>query len=207
MHAIDSVWAVFFVGLGAAMSPGPDFFIVTRMSTKYSRTVGLMTVLGVIAGNLIWVIGSLCGVAILLANAVIAFTVLKALGVCYLVWVGGHMLFSKKSTVTADERVVEQIPLRQAFNIGFFANATNPKCALFFVSFFSVMISPSATTWTQSLYGIMLMTAALLWFSTWACIASIGVVRDFVSRFFQWIDRAIGAVLVGIGFKLALSRE
>jgi threonine/homoserine/homoserine lactone efflux protein len=49
---------VFFIGILAAVSPGPDFFIVMKNSLSFGRRIGISTALGVALALFIHVIYS-----------------------------------------------------------------------------------------------------------------------------------------------------
>ena len=71
--------------------PGPSVLFVIGRSLSSGRRVGLLTVLGNALGMLPQVLAVAAGVGALLAQSVVAFTVLKTVGALYLVHLGvGH---------------------------------------------------------------------------------------------------------------------
>jgi threonine/homoserine/homoserine lactone efflux protein len=65
------------VVLLGAMSPGPDFVVVTRTSLSGGRRAGMAAGLGIALGVFTWVVAIALGVAALLTASAIAFTVIK----------------------------------------------------------------------------------------------------------------------------------
>ena len=81
----------------------------------------------------------------------------------------------------------------------------NPKATLFFLSLFTVVINPHTPVAVQAGYGLYLALATAFWFCLVAWLFSQQRVRAGFARMGHWFDRLMGAVLVGIGVKLALS--
>ena len=72
----------------AAVSPGPDFAVVTKNSLLYSRKAGLFTALGVSVSLLIHAVYCILGLAIIISQSLLAFSVIKYLGAAYLIYIG-----------------------------------------------------------------------------------------------------------------------
>ena len=82
------LWA--FVGIAALViiAPGPDTVLVTKNALLHGRGAALGTSLGVNTGLLIWTVAAAFGVAALVRESALAFTVLKLMGAAYLIWLG-----------------------------------------------------------------------------------------------------------------------
>lgn len=70
------------------ISPGPNYAVTLKHSLLGSRHAGVWSAVGVAAGNLIHVIFSLLGMAVIVSHSVLLFNVLKWLGAAYLVYLG-----------------------------------------------------------------------------------------------------------------------
>ena len=194
------------IGILAVTSPGPDFVIVTRNSLLYSKQVGVCTALGIALGTVWWVVASLLGISYLISQAVILFSILKWVGALYLVYIGVQALMSKQEK---DEDEIGEIRLDltplKAFQTGLLVNLFNPKAAIFFVSFFSVILTPETPYIWKMFYGLEISLIALVWFSLVALFLSMGRIKELFRQCKVWIDRVMGAILIGLGIKLALS--
>jgi threonine/homoserine/homoserine lactone efflux protein len=93
----------------------------------------------------------------------------------------------------------------QAWVVGFVTNGLNPKAPLFFLSVYTVVISPDTPLLVQAGYGVYLAGATALWFLLVAWLFSRGRVRAGFARMGHWFDRLTGAVLIGLGVRLAVS--
>lgn len=67
------------------------------------------------------------------------------------------------------------------------------------------MIDPHTPRSVQAGYGLYLAGATAAWFCLVALLFSRPRVRTGFARLGHWFDRAMGAVLVGLGLKLAFS--
>jgi len=198
---------VALVHLLAVASPGPDFAVVVRESVTQGRRIGSWTALGVGCGIFVHVAYSLLGIGLIVSQSIVLFNLFKWLAAGYLLYLGWRALRSRPMSLdTADEvgTTSDRSPW-QAFVVGFVTNGLNPKATLFFLSLFTVVISPDTPLLVQAGYGLYLAGATALWFLLVAWLFSRGRVRAGFARMGHWFDRLTGAVLIGLGVRLAVS--
>lgn len=200
-----------FVGAALLLNltPGPDMLFVAGTAASRGRRAGLLAALGVGAGCLFHTVLAAVGLSALLAASDLAFTAVKWAGAAYLVWTGLTMLRARRDTSgPSSER-----PARSGnpFWQGALTNALNPKVALFFLAFLPQFIDASAPGQAGALVvlgtlfnlggtGVNLVVALL------ASRAAAGLAsRGGAGRIGHWLQRAAGAMFVGLGLKLALS--
>lgn len=204
-------WTEFFtvalIHLLAVASPGPDFAIVVRESVAFGRRAGIFTALGVGAGIFVHVAYSLLGIGLIVSQSIVLFNALKWLAAAYLLYIGIKALRAKPADPARAELGLEQAARspRAAFTTGFVTNGLNPKATLFFLSLFTVVIDPHTPLTVQAGYGLYLALATALWFCLVAMLFSRPRVRAVFARLGHWFDRLMGAVLIGLGIKLAFS--
>lgn len=204
-------WTEFFtvalIHLLAVASPGPDFAIVVRESVAFGRRAGVFTALGVGAGIFVHVAYSLLGIGLIVSQSIVLFNALKWLAAAYLLYIGIKALRAKPAGPASAELSLEQAARspRAAFVTGFVTNGLNPKATLFFLSLFTVVIDPHTPLAVQAGYGLYLALATALWFCLVAMLFSQPRVRAGFTRLGHWFDRLMGAVLIGLGVKLAFS--
>nr|WP_272886473.1 LysE family transporter [Stutzerimonas kunmingensis] len=198
---------VALVHLLAVASPGPDFAVVVRESVTQGRRIGSWTALGVGCGIFVHVAYSLLGIGLIVSQSIVLFNLFKWLAAGYLLYLGWRALRARPMSLdTADEvgTTSDRSPW-QAFVVGFVTNGLNPKATLFFLSLFTVVISADTPPWVQAGYGVYLAGATALWFLLVAWLFSRGRVRAGFARMGHWFDRLTGAVLIGLGVRLAVS--
>lgn len=199
---------VALVHILAAMSPGPDFAIVTRNSLVYSRKVGVYTALGIALGLLVHIAYSLLGIGFLIAQSIVVFNIIKYIGAGYLLYIGYKALLSKP-VAEAEEKIASQnvvdISAWSAIKIGFLTNALNPKATMFFLAVFTQVIDPATPMWVQLVYGLEMIIATFAWFSIVAYLFSNYLLKQKLLKVRHRIDHVMGVVLIALGIKVALT--
>lgn len=200
-------FAVALIHLLAVASPGPDFAIVVRESVAHGRRAGVFSALGVGCGIFIHVAYSLLGIGLIVSQSIVLFNALKWLAAAYLFYIGIKALRAKPvSAADAELNRFEGVrSARSAFAAGFVTNGLNPKATLFFLSLFTVVIKPHTPLAVQAGYGVYLALATALWFCLVAQLFSHQRVRAGFAKLGHWFDRLMGAVLIGLGVKLAFT--
>ncbi len=188
-----------------AVSPGPDFVMVTRNSLLYSRKSGLYSALGV--GVAIWVhvTYSIAGLAILISKSIVLFSILKYLGAAYLIYTGWKTFTSKPGESTDTVSSSSQLGNGASFKVGFITNALNPKTSIFFLSLFTQIVSPQTPLAVLVVYGAIISVVHMLWF---CAVATFFTHPAFLARFNSvkgLIEKCVGALLIGLGVKVATS--
>ena len=198
---------VALVHLLAVASPGPDFAVVVRESVTQGRRAGSWTALGVGCGIFVHVAYSLLGIGLIVSQSIVLFNLFKWLAAGYLIYLGWRALRARPMNPDVPGETNAQVARSawRAFVIGFVTNGLNPKATLFFLSLFTVVISPDTPLLVQAGYGVYLAAATALWFLLVAWLFSRGRVRAGFARLGHWFDRLTGAVLIGLGARLALS--
>jgi threonine/homoserine/homoserine lactone efflux protein len=194
-----------FVGAAIliALTPGADTALVVRNALVAGAPAARRTALGSSAGLLVWGAASACGVAAVLNASAEVFTAVKLAGAAYLVWLGLQAI-RHAGAHEAGGRARSGSPFRQ----GLFCNLLNPKAGIFFTALLPQFVSPD----DPALLVSLLMTAiaavaSLAWLSVYATVVPRAgdVLRRPPVR--RALDRATGAVLIGLGVRLALTRR
>jgi len=203
-------WAEFLtvalIHLLAVASPGPDFAVVVRESVTHGRRAGTWTAFGVGTAIFLHVGYSLLGIGLIVSQSIMLFNALKWAAAAYLVYIGFKALRARPAAAGEAVQVstVERTP-RAAWIAGFMTNGLNPKATLFFLSLFTVVIDPHTPLLVQAGYGVYLALATGLWFCLVAMLFSQARVRATFARMGHWFDRAMGAVLIALGIRIAFS--
>jgi RhtB (resistance to homoserine/threonine) family protein len=198
---------VALIHLLAVASPGPDFAVVVRESVTHGRKAGTYTAMGVGTAIFLHVGYSLLGIGLIVSQSIVLFNALKWAAAAYLLYIGFKAIRAKPASATDApvEVAVGERTARGAFTSGFVTNGLNPKATLFFLSLFTVVINPHTPLWVQAGYGVYLALATGIWFCLVARLFSQERVRAGFARMGHWFDRTMGAVLIAIGVKLALT--
>lgn len=205
MDFYSNMAAVAVVSLLAAISPGPDFFIVLKNSLIFSRKNGMATAVGVSTALFIHLAYTLIGIGILIAESPWAYGVLKYVGAIYLFYIGTKGIigsFHKNGKAFHYAKGRNEQSFKAAFLQGFLTNLLNPKCALFFISLFSQFITPATPAGVLAGYAGINWSVTLGWFLFLSYLVTCSHIEGKLSRFKIAIERVMGSALVILGLKL-----
>lgn len=198
---------VFIVsGLLLNMAPGPDSLLIVTRSARQGWRAGSAAALGIGAGTCVHVAAAALGLSALLAASATAFAVVKYLGAAYLLYLGLCLLLSRGGAPAAPGAAVPALPYRRIFVQGLVTNVLNPKIALFFLAFMPQFIAPESTNKTAAfmLLGLIFNLNGMLWCHGLALAAAAAGQRvQLRGALARGIQRAIGAVFVSFGLRLA----
>ena len=189
------------------LSPGPDNTMVLGAGIAKGRTRGIAFGLGCAMGCLNHTLLAVIGVSALIAASPLAFTALKVVGGLYLIWMGVQAPRSRGGAKVAAG--VPDESARQLFFKGLVANAINPKVVLFFLSFLPqfVVASRGDANWQIAWLGLIFTAQAALLFGLLGYFSgTIGQWLNRTPRAGMWLDRIAGAIFVGLGLRLIVSR-
>ncbi|MDQ3871848.1 MAG: LysE family translocator [Chloroflexota bacterium] len=198
--------SLFVVDLLAAMSPGPNFLVVSQSALSGPRGRAAAAVLGIVSMNLLWCLGVAVGLSSLFAVVPALYVALKVLGGLYLIHLGVRLWRSAGESPEPEAPPSKQ-STRSSFGRAFLTAATNPKSVVYFGSVFSVFMHPDAPLWVQAAaVGIVLMNA-LLWYGSVALLFSSALVQRRYAAIRAPIDRIAGAAIGAFGARLVFVRD
>lgn len=205
MPALDTFGAFALASLALLLIPGPAVIYILNRSVADGRTIGLAAVLGLELGTFLHVLAAALGLSAVLAASATAFTVVKWLGVGYLIYIGVRTMMLRPVRLGGELPPTSAV---KAFRQGVVVNTLNPKIALFFLSFLPQFIEPGhGTPGLQALLlGLLFVVIALATDGSYALAASAlrevlirGRALPFVQR---WVA---GGVYIGLGLLAATS--
>jgi len=208
-----SLLAFIPVALLLTLIPGADTALVTRNALALGLQGARWTILGILTGCLIHATASALGLSAILATSARAYETVKLVGAAYLVWIGIQTIRNAKSGADGHSSTPGLRPSapndgEHPFMQGFLTNILNPKVALFYLTFLPQFIDPSGSVLAQSLlFAVAHSVMGILWLALYAYVLarlSIFFARAGVRR---WLERVTGAVLIGLGVRLAFERR
>lgn len=202
---VTQFYSIGLIVLLGAMSPGPDFAIVTKNCILYSRKSGFFTSFGVGAAILVHMSYCLLGLALIVANTPILFNLIKYIGALYLIYLGACALFSKHaSNVLEPSDITNKATLSSylSFKQGFLCNLLNPKATIFFLSLFTIFIRPDTPASWEFIYAMEVPLIAIAWFCFLTVILSHPPIKHALERLEKYILKFLGILLMGFGVAL-----
>jgi RhtB (resistance to homoserine/threonine) family protein len=192
----------------AAISPGPDFALVSRNALRYSQSSGIFTSLGIAVGTFFHAAYCIVGISIVISQSILLFNTIKLGGAAYLIFLGIKGLLEKKQVATTNrDGSKETLSKAQAFLQGIICNALNPKAVFFFLALFTTVITPSMPVFTQILYGVEIALVHFVWFALVSFLFSNDSLKSLLGESQHYVAKGFGALLILFGLNIAIMIE
>jgi len=206
---VEVAWLLFVVAsLVLIVTPGQDMILVMSRSIAQGSAAGVVTAAGVSVGLVGHTVLATLGLGAILRTSEWLFVALKLAGAAYLGYLGIQLLRTKNQELA----VLAGAPrsLRRLFFDGALSNVSNPKIAVFYFAFLPQFVVPGAAHPTLSVFVLGLVFAGL----TFLVKGPVGLGAGLLSGWLRsrpkaltWLYRTSGAVLIGLGVKLAFERR
>lgn len=193
------------------VTPGLDTALVLRTAATEGPGNALRAALGINVGCLMWGAAVAFGAGELLAASEMAYTALKWAGAAYLCWLGAQMLLRPRAGFELDATAAAAETTGWKTNWflrGLLSNLLNPKVGVFYISFLPQFV-PAGEPVVLYTFGLSAIHVAIgvVW-----CGSLILATRPLghllrLPKVVKALDRITGAVFIGFGIKLALSRR
>jgi threonine/homoserine/homoserine lactone efflux protein len=194
------------------VTPGPDTALVTRNALLAGRRTASFTTLGIGAGSITWALASVLGIAVLLEESVVAFTVCKFVGAAYLGYLGLRSLIasfrrSKQGAVTTPAPRAAALGKQVAFRQGLLNNLFNPKAGAIFATALPQFINPGDPPLRLMLMMLAYEAILLGWLNLYGYLVSRAGQSRFGSRVRDILQGVTGVVLIALGVRLAFEQK
>lgn len=192
-----------------SMLPGADTVLILKNTFSYGKQAGQLTVLGIAIGLAFWTIVAILGLALVIAQSVVFFSIIKYAGACYLLFLGVKVLKEKDivsiQPIDSDkDKLGTRKMKRNVFYQGIISNVLNPKTGIFYITFMPQFIDVTSNTHMQLLLlGTLLMIIAVSWF------LFVVFLVDYIKQWLQQtkaqklFQKATGVLLILFGVKVA----
>jgi threonine/homoserine/homoserine lactone efflux protein len=206
---IDATWWLFVVAsLLLIATPGQDMMLVMSRSVAQGAAAGVATATGVSVGLLGHTVLATLGLGAILRTSAWLFVAMKLVGAAYLIYLGIGLLRTPHGALALGS-ATPRSPAK-LFVDGALSNLSNPKIAVFYFAFLPQFVAPGATHPTLTIFALGVAFALL----TFAVKAPVGLFAGALSGWLRsrpgvltWIYRSSGAILVGLGLRLAFERR
>ncbi|HEX6567089.1 MAG TPA: LysE family translocator [Chthoniobacterales bacterium] len=137
-----NTWLNFaLVALVVTLVPGPAFIVVLTTALRRGFKPGAYATAGIVIGDAVYFFLTAVGLGSLLATSFWTFTIIKWLGIIYLVYLGARSLFfPSNSLISADGPSVSG---RSSFVTALTVQLANPKLLLFLAALLPQFLDPS----------------------------------------------------------------
>lgn len=190
-----------------SISPGPGAIFSISQGTQYGLKRSIISVIGLQLGLMSQIIFLLLGLGVLIDQFPSIFSIIKILGMLYLIALGVMQWLKKIEQISTSKAYLEKAfnPLSSLLK-GFFVNITNIKGTVFFLALIPLFVDLTAL----KISTCLILTATLI---SVDLIVMIGYVmlaeisKSFLSdpKKILWQNRVTGSTLILIGLIMGTS--
>ena len=187
--------------------PGTGVVYTVSSSISGGWRRGLFAAVGCTLGIVPHILAALLGLSAIMQTGAVVFEVVRWAGVAYLIFIGISMIHNA-GTLPLDDGDVSDDTMNRVIWRGILLNILNPKLTVFFFAFLPQFLDAPPGLLDAKLVGLggvfMLMTLAV--FAIYALVSA--AVRDLVLAapvVRKWLERTLGAFLIGFAAKLAFT--
>uniref|UniRef100_UPI00404706A2 LysE family transporter n=1 Tax=Aliarcobacter sp. TaxID=2321116 RepID=UPI00404706A2 len=146
-----NVWlTMFLAAIAISVSPGAGAVVSMNYGLKYGLKKSYPAIFGLQVGYIIQAFVVVIGLGAIIAKSVMIFTIIKWIGVAYLVYFGLSKIFEKVEIVDEEEHL-NTYNAKKAFINSSLINLTNIKATIFLVAFIPQFINPNESIFLQFL--------------------------------------------------------
>lgn len=208
MDSILALAGILLAVLIGAMSPGPSFLVVARISISESRRNGLAAATGMGVGAVIFAILALLGLKALFTSVPWLYIVLKIFGGVYLIYIGISMWRGAKEPISMQATEPnEQKTWLSIFTTALFTQLSNPKTTVFYSSIFAALLPQTISLTVEIMLPLFVFLVEIGWYCVVVLVLSSTGPRSAYLRSKVWIDRVAGGAMGLLGVKLIASTE
>lgn len=187
------------------LSPGPDFFYVSRTAAIHSRRTAIYGVIGITIGVTIWATAAVLGLAIVFKMMPALQGIIMALGGSYLFYLGVKMARVTTNAVFDETNLVQNTASKNEIIKGLLVNLSNAKVVIYFSSVMSFVLV-NITETRQMLTALLIITIeTFVYFYVISILFSRPFTKRFYSRYSRYIDNVSGVIFILFGAYLIYS--
>jgi threonine/homoserine/homoserine lactone efflux protein len=193
--------------LVVAAIPGTGVVYTVSSSIGGGWRRGLFAAIGCTLGIVPHILAAMLGLSAIMQAGSVVFEAVRWAGVAYLVFMGVSMI-REGGTLQLDDQDDQHGSMGLVVRRGIVLNLLNPKLTMFFFAFLPQFLNTPPGLLDLRLIGLggvfMLMTLAV--FAVYAYASA--TVRDRVLGapvILRWVKRSLGALLIGLAARLAVT--
>lgn len=183
--------------------PGPDTFLLLRLGLR-ARRAAVLAAVGIMIGNLAWILISVLGVTALLSAVPWLLPALQLGGSAVLIWLGAQSIRAGVRALRLRAAASVEGVTKRPLLLGLTTNLANPKALIFFTALFSQILPPDASWAVRGAIIAVMVGTGAVWFVGFALAASSRAFQRWFRRASAWIDIASGVVFVLVAIAILI---
>lgn len=187
---------VHFFGL---LSPGPDFFYVSRKAAVGVHRDAVGAVLGITVGVLFWSTTSILGLSLLFSKFPALQSSVMVLGGTYLFYLGMKLLGVKQNISFDESNAESSHSFVKEILGGLLVNLSNAKIIVYFASVMSFVLVRFQEIWQIYTALGIIVVETFLYFYVISLLFSRPMVKRFYSHHSRYVDNLSGVIFALFG--------
>lgn len=187
----------FFIGFLGVWLPGPDMLLIFRTSINFGFKKAFWTLLGILTGNLIYLLPVVLGVYFYVKDFI---NYILFLGSFYILYMGVSSLRLKKDENLLKKEIDTKHSRSNDYVKGLFSNLSNPKAMLYFAS---VLLPSSRKEAFLIDIGFFLIGVILAFFSI--IIVGIFLSNSIQDKYIHIINFVVSFIFIGYGLYMSMN--
>lgn len=186
------------------MSPGPVVITVTSEAATNGFKRALWLIFGVAIANSVYFILSATGIAALILGSHTLFSIIKWIGVAYLLYLGISSLLNKTGPLSIQEGEKSKKKVYRLFLRGFVLEISNPKALLYFSALLPQFINISEAIIPQiAIFALITFILDFLCYGTYGYLGWKSQRMAMKPWLIKTINKTAGGMLIFAGLKMA----
>jgi len=155
-----NIWLTMLIAsIALSVSPGAGAVVSMNYGLKYGLKKSYPAIFGLQTGLLIQTFVVVIGLGSIISKSIMLFTIIKWIGVLYLVYLALSKIFEKVEAIDEEEQI-NQYSSKKAYISATLINLTNIKSIVFLVAFIPQFLNPNASMWIQ--FVIIALTLCII---------------------------------------------
>jgi threonine/homoserine/homoserine lactone efflux protein len=208
MVSAAAVLGVFTIALALVLTPGPNMMYLVSRSITQGRRAGIISLLGVAVGFLVYLTATNLGLAAVFAAIPELYAAIKLAGAGYLAWLAFKTLRPGGASVFQQAPLAPDSP-RRLFTMGLVTNLLNPKIAIMYVSLIPQFVRPEQGSVLVQGFLLGCVQIAVAVTLNLLLVLAAGTIAGFLGTRPLWLRvqrYAMGTVLGALAVTLAADR-
>ena len=194
--------------LVVVLIPGAGVIYTVSTALVHGRRAGILAALACTLGILPHLLATILGVAAILHSSALVFETLRYVGAAYLLYLAYATWRDRSALAVGGDGAT--LDIRSLVAKALLVNLLNPKLTIFFLAFLPQFVRPEhgAVPLQLLVLGVLVVVVAIVVECALVLLAARATTalrsNPAVS---QWLDRALGSILIGLGIRLGLSER
>ncbi len=189
------------------MAFGPNNLLSMTVGARYGMATAVMAASGRLVAFAGMIAIAALGLGALLMASEMMFSLIKWIGVLYLMWIGFKLIRSRADVAAHDISSGNGNILKTYLRQEFFVASGNPKAILIFTALFPQFIQQDAYWQSFATLGTIFLLLEVMAITVYAFVGSrlSGLMRN--ARALKRVNRISGSMMMAFGVMLAFARR